>query len=549
MFAKPVKFMVISFLVVFSIAVVVSPGAHAQVGESGQSLETVTASIPKYWPPHYIANTEEPPTGFAVEVLDAVAALAGYRVEYTVWTSMKEAYDSVVDGNSDLMPNVGVIPERMKDFSFTDPVETFVVSVFVREDTLDIRSPDDLDGRRVAVLKRNVGLKLMKKRPAVESVIYDDVRTAIFDLLSGRVDALVYPAPVILKLINEVRIKGRIKIIEPPLREIKRAIGIHPSRNQIHQRLGAAVTKFVGTPEYQKIYIKWFGEPERYWTAVRVGTVMGGLLIFIVVMFVAWHYRTMLRLNKVLEERVQERTEDLQKAQAQILRNERLATLGQLTGTVAHELRNPLGAVMSSVAVIGRKAAAANLDLGQTLDRAIRGIDRCDGIITDLLDYARSQGVKLESIDIDRCLGQLLSDYDFPDTISVQQEFGLDGLVGSIDMEQIRRVLINILDNACQAITDLADSDTGKNKVKVVTRKANDGFEICISDSGPGMTAEVLEQIFEPLYSTRSFGVGLGLPHVEKIVGLHDGKLTVNSEVGTGTEVTVWLPTNHDEAD
>ncbi|MCK4868018.1 MAG: transporter substrate-binding domain-containing protein, partial [Alphaproteobacteria bacterium] len=186
--------------------------------------------MPESWPPHYIALPGEEPTGFAVEILNAVAHRAGYKVSYRVAKTMREAYDLAASGEVDLMPNVGAVPSRMEVFAFTDPVETFVVSIFVRADSRDIESAAELAGRRVAVVKRNMGLKLMAKREDVESVIFDDVPSALFDLVSGRVDAMIYPAPILRDMAQQVGVDHRIKIVGEPLLEVKRAIAVHPSR-------------------------------------------------------------------------------------------------------------------------------------------------------------------------------------------------------------------------------------------------------------------------------------------------------------------------------
>jgi len=386
-------------LLAFAALAALATPAYGQSRNGGP--DTITASAPESWPPHYIARPGKKPTGFAIEILDAVATRAGYKVEYRVTKTMREAYDLAAAGEVDLMPNVGVIKARLQEFSFTDPVETFVVSIFVRADTQDINSVADLAGHRVAVLKRNVGLRLMAGQPHVESVVFDDVRSALFDLVSGRVDAMVYPAPVIQSLAAVVGIDRRIRIVGKPLLEIKRAIAVHPSRTEIHERLGAAVTAFVGTPEYQEIYVRWFGRPPDYWTAARVLTWAGVLLLLTVAGFSLWHYRIVLRLNRALEERVEQRTGELRAAQDELLRKERLATLGELTGTMAHELRNPLGAIVSSFAVIRHKLAGAGPDLARSLDRADRNIDRCTGIIDDLLDYAQVKTANRRPLAID----------------------------------------------------------------------------------------------------------------------------------------------------
>lgn len=526
------------FLIAAFLAIAIR-GAPARAQPQNDTAETITAAMPESWPPHYIAKPGEQPTGFAVEILDAVAARAGYSVNYRVTPTMREAYDLTVDGEVDLMPNVGVVKQRMSEFSFTDPVETFVVAIFVRADTQDIEGAADLAGHRVAVIKRNMGLRLMSKRTDVESVVYDDLRSALFDLVAGRVDALVYPAPVIRNLASEVGIEDRLKAVGAPLLEVKRAIAVHPSRTEIHSRLSAAAAEFVGTPEYQAIYVRWFGRTPEYWTAYRVLAYAGGALFFFVVVFSLWHYRTIMRMNRSLEERVELRTGELRAAQAGLLRKERLATLGELTGTMAHELRNPLGSIVSSFAVIRHKLSGTGLDMERSIERVERNIGRCTGIIDDLLDYAQVKTTNRRPVALDALIADIVGDYGFDDEISVETKFGLDYRLANVDSEQIRRVVINFLDNACDAIGEQGGAD---GRITIETAEADEGLQISVSDNGIGIADEHRDSIFEPLYSTKPFGIGLGLPGAQNIVSDHDGRLAVQSEQGKGTQVTVWLP-------
>ncbi len=535
------------FVLAVALTLPAAPPAGSQSATQPGARETITAAIPKSWPPHFIVRPGEAPTGFGVEILEAVAARAGYSVSYRVMPTIRGTLDLVVAGEVDLLPNIGVIEERRKLINFTDPVETFTVGIFIREDTHDIASAGDLAGRRVAVLKTNVGVRLMRDQPGVESVIFDDVRKALFDLLSGRVDAMVYPVPILQNLAAEVGVDNRIKTVGKPLLEVKRAIGVNLSRTEIHRRLSAAVADFIGTAEYQEIYVRWFGRPQSFWTVQIVLTAAGGILLAVVVGFSLWHYRTVVRLNRALEGRVEERTTELRGAQAELLRKQRLATLGELIGTVAHELRNPLGTVVLSFAVIEKKLREKDVDLAKNLDRISRNIDRCTGIIDDLLDYAQVRSAVRLDEDIDKLISETVAEYAAPAGVSLVTRPGLRGQTVAVDREQIRRIILNFLDNACQAVEQNISGGANKAEVVVATRPAKDGIEIVVSDNGKGIPAKHMDQVMEPLFSTKPFGVGLGLPNAQNIVSGHGGRLEIHSEPGHGTQVVVALPANAEQ--
>lgn len=247
--------------------------------------------------------------------------------------------------------------------------------------------------------------------------------------------------------------------------------------------------------------------------------------------------------NRELAEEVEMREaaqRELQAAHETLLQKERLATLGQLTATVSHELRNPMGAIRSSLFLVKQKTADSELGLDRALDRAERNIVRCDGIISDLLDYARETAPKLEPLVIDDWLHSTIADFDEPEGTEVVIETGAEGASVTVDQEWIRRVVVNLYDNAVQAMAE--QPEERPRRLGITTGLGERGLEIVFEDSGPGMDAETLEKIFEPLFSTKSFGVGLGVPTVKKVLEAHGGGIKYDSEVGVGTRVTVWLP-------
>jgi signal transduction histidine kinase len=244
-------------------------------------------------------------------------------------------------------------------------------------------------------------------------------------------------------------------------------------------------------------------------------------------------------LNRDLERRVDERTAELRRVQDELLRKERLSTLGQLTATVAHELRNPLSSIRNTVFAINAAVSEKGLNLERPLARMERGIGRCDRIITDLLDYTRIREMKRAPVTIEPWLAEVLDDQKLPEGIALQRRFEAPGARVSGDIERLRRVVINLVDNAVQAMAEPAGHE---RRVTVATRLADGFLELAVEDTGVGIPADVLPKVFEPLFSTKSFGTGLGLAMVKQIVEEHGGTIAIASEVGKGTCVTITLP-------
>lgn len=229
--------------------------------------------------------------------------------------------------------------------------------------------------------------------------------------------------------------------------------------------------------------------------------------------------------------------------EAELLRKERLAAMGQLTGTVAHELRNPLGAISMSLGVIRKKTASAGLDLERALDRSARAMRRCETIITELLDFARARGLQPVRTVIDDWLAELLDEYEMPEFVTVAWNPGCKGLEAKVDRDGLRRAVLNVLDNAREAMLEVqSEAGNGEYRLSVTTRLENDCLQMIFADTGPGISAETLDAVMEPLFSTKTFGTGLGLPTVKRIVEEHGGGIEVESEHGAGTSILLWLP-------
>jgi signal transduction histidine kinase len=235
---------------------------------------------------------------------------------------------------------------------------------------------------------------------------------------------------------------------------------------------------------------------------------------------------------------------DQKRLEGELLRQERLATLGQLTATVSHELRNPLGVIRTSVFIIKDGWTDTNPRVLRALERIDRSVVRCDRIIDELLDFTRTSELDPEPISLDSWLDSALSEQALPSEVELRRNFNMAGIDIAIDRDRIRRAVINVFDNACQAMTDPAIKNDGDvtHILTVTTQALEDRVEIVFEDNGPGIPAEVRPMIFEPLFSTKGFGVGLGLPAVKQIMEQHGGGIDIDSVPGQGARVRLWLP-------
>jgi signal transduction histidine kinase len=223
------------------------------------------------------------------------------------------------------------------------------------------------------------------------------------------------------------------------------------------------------------------------------------------------------------------------------MQSERLATMGQVTATVSHELRNPLGTLSSSLGVLRRVLRDADPAVREELERMQRNIRRCVRIIEDLLDFSREKAVDMRPVAMDRWLAAQLADITLPEYVALKLDLRSDASV-LIDSAQFRQVIVNLIQNAHQAISLREPGGQSGGTVTVRTAAAGRTFELRVEDDGCGIRDEISDKIFKPLFSTKAFGVGLGLPLVKRIVERHHGEITIESSWGNGTVATVRLP-------
>ncbi len=250
-------------------------------------------------------------------------------------------------------------------------------------------------------------------------------------------------------------------------------------------------------------------------------------------------------LHESLEERVQDRSEQLRRAQLELLNQERLVALGRVAATVSHELRNPLQTIRGSFYLVEKELANRNHALAPALDRIERNIERCDRIIEELADFTREHHLQCEATNIDEWLAEVLDEQTLPEGIELVRELSANAQL-NVDRDRMRRCVVNVFANACHALEERQASGNAPEgwapRITVTTRVAGDRLEIRIADNGPGIPEDHMALLFEPFFSTKGFGVGLGLSIVRQLMQLHDGDAEAESEVGVGATITLWLP-------
>ena len=232
----------------------------------------------------------------------------------------------------------------------------------------------------------------------------------------------------------------------------------------------------------------------------------------------------------------------LEEVQRELVRSERLAALGQLTGTVSHELRNPLGTIANSLHLVrGALDKGDQTLLESGMCRAERNIARCVSIIEQLLDYTRTAELEKEPTLVDDWLRTVVEELDAPATVSVSLDL-ISGARLNVDRDKLQQVIVNVVQNAWQAI-----DDDSQGQVLVSSRATDQRVEICIHDNGSGIADDMLASVFDPLVSTKAFGVGFGLALVRQVMAQHHGGVEFMSSDAGNTILYLWFPIADDD--
>ncbi len=230
------------------------------------------------------------------------------------------------------------------------------------------------------------------------------------------------------------------------------------------------------------------------------------------------------QLERELERYAQERTNALRAMQDQLLRKERLMVLGQLAAGLAHQIRNPLGAIANAIALARRQISPDQKGVARALEIANEEIWEANRIISDLLDYARIRPAARTDAAIDQLVRDALTVEMLPDRVSIA--FDLEPSTVSVDHRQVRDALRNIIRNAREAME-------GNGALTFTGRVVGKTYELLIQDSGVGVPEEHRHLLFEPLVSSKPLGIGLGLPTARALIMNQAGSLDcITSEVG-----------------
>ncbi len=251
--------------------------------------------------------------------------------------------------------------------------------------------------------------------------------------------------------------------------------------------------------------------------------------------------RSIRRNAERLQVQVKERTRELEEAQHLIVQQERLAVLGELAGGVAHELRNPLGVIKNSIYFLRMTLKEIGEKAKKHLDLIDQEIQRSDRIIVALLDYTQDDRStsKIGRFRLEEVTKKVVAEI-IPDTMRVDVQLDAGPLIVLADHYHVERILLNLLTNAVQAMPDGGD-------LRILCQRQGGEVIVEVTDTGVGISEETLRKVFDPLFTTKFQGIGLGLTLSQRYAETNGGRIECESVLGQGSTFRLVLPSGEGE--
>jgi PAS domain S-box-containing protein len=335
---------------------------------------------------------------------------------------------------------------------------------------------------------------------------------------------------------------------------------IHPDFSELVKSRGIARQQGVWVPpEYEFKFITKAGEERWGLLSAKCIEFEGkstGIAAFV---DITERKQSEIEIIKINEE-LQQRSEQLLATQEELVRKEKLASLGQLSGSVGHELRNPLGVMSNAVYFLKTIQTEADENVKEYLEIISQEIENAGRIISDILDFSRTRTPNILPTRLSTLLNNSLKKCTFPENISMTLDIPEKLPLLKVDPLQMDQVLQNLIINACQAMPHGGSITIGARSVQDPRLEVHDSaeytmengtldpeprsdfLEISVADSGEGISPENLKKLFQPLFTTKVRGIGLGLTICRSFTEANGGHITVESRPSEGTTFKLTVP-------
>ncbi|MEW6519126.1 MAG: transporter substrate-binding domain-containing protein [Thermodesulfobacteriota bacterium] len=309
----------------------------------------IDVGVLKCCPPQYLTDENGKPAGFAIDLMDSLGSATGLPLNYKAYDDWPRLLEAAGRGEVQVVPNLDIPDQGKEIFDFSSPYETIAIRIFVSAKTTGINGLDDLINKKVGVVSTCRARYFMEKQEGVNLVIHPTMQEALVSLLSGQTDAFVNPEGPVVQMLRNSNIEDHVTAVDPPVLMVTRGLGVIKGHRELLLKLDAALADFVNDPLYGFIHTKWYGKPKPFWNSQRVMVVMTVLFVTAVFLLLLCRYMFIRRLNNLLqkasaecvrvheelerthselEERVAQRTVELEKIRNSMEKSQQVAKFG-----------------------------------------------------------------------------------------------------------------------------------------------------------------------------------------------------------------------------
>ena len=539
--------------------------------------KTIIVGGDRDYPPYEFLDSNGKPTGYNVELTRAIAEVMGLQVEFRLGGWSEQLRD-LKEGKIDLLQGISWSEQRAAQIDFTPPHTVVNHAIFARRESPTVSSLAELKGKKVTLHRDGImHEQLLRQGYGPDLVPTPTPADALRLLASGQCDYAVVAIVPGMYIIREYKLTNLVPVARS-IASQKYGYGVRKGNAELLAKMTEGLAILKKTGQYDTIHAKWLGVLEPQGLALGKVIKLAALVITPLVLVLGgmafWsrslHQQVALRTADLTRE-IAERTaaeQELRRNQQQLVQADKMAALGVLVSGVAHEINNPNGLILLNMPILkevcddalelleqhcpdqeqirlgGLAYRRIRQELPQMLDEMQDGARRIKRIVEDLKDFARQDDAALmEPLDLNqvaRAAVRLVDRSLRTATNRFEAEYAEPLPLVRGNSQRIEQVLVNLLLNACQALTD-------QNRgifLRTFIDHATNSVGVSVRDEGCGIAPEHLDRLTDPFFTTKreSGGTGLGLSVSAGIVKEHGGSLLFASPPGQGTTVTLLLP-------
>lgn len=478
------------------------------------------------FPPFEYLDENHIYVGFNVDLIRAVALRIGIEVKFNPM-KWEDACEKLKLGEVDIIEGMKRTTERDNLYDFSEEILTNSQSIFVLADNNYLNKYEDLTRNTVAIQKGDVAINNLRNIERVNIIFTKDQEEAFKKLLNKEVDAFIGNTLTGVYYANKLSINNKLKIVGGPLNSTSYSIAVKKGDKATLELLNRGLKEIKENGTYDMIYRKWFGQSFKYSNWYVRNTLKYSLIavcIFLVILFSLYMW------NEKLKEEVEKKTKSLEMANESLRKKDRMESLGILMAGIAHEIRNPLTSIKTYAELLPKKYD--NPKFREMISKDIPyEIERLNNLINELLEYSKPKKAFKENTNLYEVIEKILAltankiqkenvkiNIDIPKKIFIYA-----------DKDHLKQIIINLILNGIESL------NKDQKLINISTMESLGKTYLMIEDNGCGMDKEELNKIYDPFYTTKASGTGLGLFVCYQLMEENNGKIHVSSAKDEGT--------------